>query len=57
MAIQNIFRYFLLLGIFIIPIHFLMEDTEKFPIMLFGFFGITIAFWGAILFMKLRKKK
>lgn len=57
MAIQNIFRYFILLGIFIIPMHFLLEDQEKFPIMLFGFFGITIAFWGAILFMTLRKKK
>lgn len=57
MAMQNVLRYFILLGIFIIPMHFLMEDSEKFPIMLFGFFGITIAFWGAILIMKLRKKK
>lgn len=57
MAIQNVLRYCILLGIFIIPMHFLLEDQEKFPIMLFGFLGITIAFWGAILFLKIRKKK
>lgn len=54
---QNVFRYFLLLGIFIIPLYFLMEDTEKFPILFFGAIGITIAFWGSIFILKRRKPK
>jgi hypothetical protein len=34
-----------------------MEDTEKFPILLFGFIGITIAYWPALYFIKRRKTK
>jgi len=54
---KNLFRYFLLLGVYIIPIHFLLDHEEKFPIMLFGFLGITIAYWGILLFQKWKKKE
>lgn len=58
MAVQNFFRYTLLLGVYIIPIYFLTEEEEeKFPILFFGAIGITIAYWGAILYFKLRGKK
>ena len=54
---QNVFRYFLLLGVYVVPIFFIMEDTEKFPILLFGVLGITIAFWLSIIILKRRKPK
>lgn len=57
MAVQNFFRYTLLLGVYMIPIYFLTEEEEKFPILLFGAIGITIAYWGAVLYFKLRRKK
>ena len=53
MAVQNFFRYTLLLGVYIIPIYFLTEEEEKFPILFFGAIGITIAYWGAVLYFKL----
>jgi hypothetical protein len=40
-----------------IPIYFIMDDAEKFPILLFGFVGITIAYWPALYFIKRRKTK
>ena len=54
---QNVFRYFLLLGVYMIPIYFIMDDAEKFPILLFGFVGITIAYWPALYFIKRRRTK
>jgi hypothetical protein len=53
---KTIFYYFLLLGAFIIPLFILFEDSEKFPIMAGAFLGVTLAFWGAIIVMKRKKK-
>ncbi len=52
----HFFRYCLLLGVYIIPIYFLMEDTEKFPVLFFGFLAITIGFWGALWFISKKNK-
>jgi hypothetical protein len=53
---KNIFYYFLLLGAFIIPLFLLFKHEEIFPILLGVFFGVTLAFWGAI-FISYRRKK
>jgi len=45
---KTTFRYFLLLGIIIIPLFVLLEDTQKFPILFGAFLGITITYWIAI---------
>jgi len=52
---KETFRYFLLLGAFIIPMHFLFEHEEKFPIMICVFLGITVAYWGILLFKRWRR--
>jgi hypothetical protein len=54
---KNIFYYFLLLGAFIIPLFLLFEHEEKFPILIGIVFGVTIAFWGALIVMKRKSKK
>jgi len=55
---KTTFRYFLLLGIIIIPLFVLLEETsEKFPILFGAFLGITITYWIAIWIMVMKKKK
>jgi len=54
---KNTFYYFMLLGAVIIPLALLFEHEEKFPILMGVFFGVTIAFWGALMVMKKRKNK
>ena len=54
---KHTFYYFLLLGAVIIPLSFLFEHEEKFPIIMGIFLGMTIAFWGALMVMKKREKK
>jgi hypothetical protein len=54
---KTIFYYFLLLGVFIIPLFVLLEDVEKFPILAGAFIGVTIAFWASIFILKKMKKK
>ena len=53
---KTVFRYFLLLGVLIIPLFALLEDSEKFPILLGAFLGVTITYWIAI-WIKERKEK
>jgi hypothetical protein len=53
----TVFRYFLLLGVLIIPMFFLLEDSEKFPILFGAFIGITITYWIAIWIIKIKSKK
>lgn len=53
---KTVFYYFLLLAVFIIPLFVLLEDSEKFPILAGAFLGVTIAFWVAILIMKMKKE-
>jgi hypothetical protein len=53
---KPLFYYILLLSAFIIPLFVLLEDSEKFPIMAGVFLGVTVAFWGAIIVMKRKKK-
>jgi len=54
---KTTFRYFLLLGIIIIPLFLLLDDAEKFPILFGVFLGITITYWIAVWIMKVKKKK
>jgi uncharacterized membrane protein len=54
---KNIFYYFLLLSVFIVPLFLIFEHEEKFPILLGVFFGVTAAFWGAIIMMRKKGKK
>jgi len=54
---KTVFRYFLLLGVLIIPLFILLEDSEKFPILFGAFCGITITYWIAIWIMKIRSQK
>jgi hypothetical protein len=54
---KNVFRYFLLLGILIIPLFVLLDDSEKFPILFGAFLGVTITFWVAIWIFSMKKKK
>ena len=53
---QTAFRYVLLMGILIIPLHFSSIDN-KFPIMLGAFIGGTIAFWVGYFIIQRKKKK
>jgi hypothetical protein len=53
---KNLFHYFLLLTAIILPLFFLFEDEEKFPILAGIFIGISIAYWTAILILEKRKK-
>ena len=53
---KNTFFYFLLLAAVIVPLAFLFEHEEKFPIIMGIFLGVTIAFWGAIMVMKKKSK-
>ena len=52
---QTAFRYVLLMGILIIPLHFSSIDN-KFPIMLGAFIGGTIAFWIGYFIIRRKKK-
>jgi hypothetical protein len=54
---KTVFRYFLLLGVLIIPLFVLLEDDEKFPILFGAFLGVTITFWIAIWIVSMKKKK
>ena len=54
---KTTFRYFLLLGVIIIPLFVLLEDSEKFPILFGAFLGVTITYWIAIWVMTMKKKK
>jgi len=54
---KNTFLYFLLLAAIILPLFLLFEHEEKFPILIGITFGVTIAFWGAIIVMKRKSKK
>lgn len=54
--LKHIFRYVILMGIFIIPIYFFADFTSKFPILLGCFIGVTIAFWGAFFILKKKGK-
>jgi hypothetical protein len=45
---KTVFRYFLLLGVVIIPIFVLYKDKEQFPILLGAFFGVTVTYWVAV---------
>jgi len=54
---KNTFFYFLLLAAVIIPLTFLFEHEEKFPIIMGIVLGVTIAFWGALMVMKRKTKK
>jgi len=52
---KTVFRYFLLLGVLIIPLFVLLDDSEKFPILFGAFLGITITYWLAVWIMKVRE--
>ena len=52
---QTAFRYVLLMGILIIPLH-LSSIDNKFPIMLGAFIGGTIAFWLGYFIIRRKKK-
>jgi len=54
---KTTFRYFLLLGIIIIPLFVLLDDAEKFPILFGAFLGITITYWIAIWVLTVKGKK
>ena len=54
---KNTFFYFLLLAAVIVPLAFLFEHEEKFPIIMGIVLGMTIAFWGALIVMKRKSKK
>jgi len=54
---KHTFFYFLLLGAVIVPLAFLFEHEEKFPILMGIVLGVTIAFWGALFVMKKKSKK
>jgi len=54
---KHTFYYFLLLAAVIVPLAFLFEHEEKFPIIMGIFLGMTIAFWGALFVMKRKSKK
>jgi hypothetical protein len=54
---KTVFHYFLLLSAFIIPLFFLFEHEEKFPILAGVFIGLTIAYWAAILILKAKSRK
>jgi len=54
---KTVFRYFLLLGVLIIPLFVLLKDDEKFPILFGAFLGITITYWIAIWVIKMKQKK
>jgi hypothetical protein len=54
---KTVFRYFLLLAVFIIPLFVLVDDKEKFPILMGAFLGITVTYWGAIWIMKMKGER
>jgi len=54
---KTVFRYFLLLAVFIIPLFVLLDDKDKFPILLGAFLGITATYWGTILIMAIKNRK
>jgi len=53
---KTIFRYFLLLGVVIIPLFFLYKESDQFPILVGAFFGVTITYWIAVAILKIKKK-
>jgi len=53
---KTTFRYFLLLGIIIIPLFVLLKDPEQFPILFGAFLGVTITYWVAVWVMQVKKK-
>jgi hypothetical protein len=53
---KNIFRYFLLLTVVILPLFLLYKSDEKFPILLGAFFGVTLTFWVAVWIMRKKEK-
>jgi len=54
---KTIFRYFLLLGIVVLPIFFLYKDEEQFPILFGAFLGVTITYWVAVGLIRRREKR
>jgi len=55
-AMKTIFRYFLLLLAFILPIFLLLDHNEKFFILIGVSLGITIAYWVGIYMLHRRNK-
>jgi len=51
---KTVFRYFLLLGIIIIPLFFLYKDPEQFPVLFGAFLGVTLTYWIAVVVLKRR---
>jgi len=49
---KNVFRYFLLLSVVIIPLFLLYKSDEKFPILLGAFLGVTLTFWITVAILK-----
>ena len=54
---KTVFRYFLLLGVIIIPLFFLLDDPEQFPILFGAFLGVTVTYWIAVWIIKVKFKK
>jgi len=53
---KNIFRYFLLLGVVIIPLFLLYKESDQFPILFGAFLGVTLTYWIAVGIFKIKKK-
>ena len=56
---KHLFRYCCLIGAFVIPVFFLvqLDNRSKFPILLGGVVGITIAYVIGAIILHYRKKK
>ena len=56
---KHLFRYCCLIGAFVIPVFFLvqLDNRSKFPILLGGVIGITIAYVIGAIILHYRKKK
>ena len=54
---KTIFRYFLLLGVVIIPLFFLYKEEDQFPILLGALLGVTLTYWIAVGIIKVHARK
>lgn len=53
---KNTFRYFVLLAALLIPLTF-SSIKDKFPIMVGVTLGVTLAYWGMVIFFKKKEQK
>jgi len=53
---KNLFRYFLILSVIIIPLFFLYKEKDQFPILAGAFIGVTITYWIAVVVLKIKNR-